>query len=473
MSGMSVGGGQYLGLIDTSGIEMDVRLAEAVARRIAAWMDTAAQAQRNADFYRGLVDECAKHLGPRAFTADDGTVLPDPVLLRVPELVADTLHLMNDSSLLEDCVGRKSGGDRYRDAEALLADRTLPDLVTAGPLADKCASGGQQKGAKLAVEALPHQSAGVDVGGLDMLKAKSQAIYIESRQVFMRKLWGNSPDAIGQLLIAFRFCDQSKLITFRRPESFRVAHMNNQWRIDPVQPILDGVQGVHEGPSEVFVHLQNRVDVPATKRVDAKAGFSQIITLHVGKAAQGIQQVSCRVEVDHRADHASPEQGYFPVFPIPEHGQSRVDEHRRMGAQPFGKTFTDGRKEIVLGDEQIPVLQGKTNTQTAKAGFKEWVHGKSIAAGVETRLTSNSGSKHTHRVAAHQRPGMQARSIWRTAAPQRYFFVRRMASKFWAAVRAAFWPAGSKCPVLQTRTVSLLDWSRGRRFSLTTRLRPA
>lgn len=88
MSGMSVGGGQYLGLIDTSGIEMDVRLAEAVARRIAAWMDTAAQAQRNADFYRGLVDECAKHLGPRAFTADDGTVLPDPVLLRVPELVS-------------------------------------------------------------------------------------------------------------------------------------------------------------------------------------------------------------------------------------------------------------------------------------------------------------------------------------------------------------------------------------------------
>ena len=92
MSGMSVGGGQYLGLIDTSGIEMDVRLAEAVARRIAAWMDTAAQAQRNADFYRGLVDECAKHLGPRAFTADDGTVLPDPVLLRVPELVQKLVH---------------------------------------------------------------------------------------------------------------------------------------------------------------------------------------------------------------------------------------------------------------------------------------------------------------------------------------------------------------------------------------------
>ena len=48
---------------ETSSIEMDVRLVEAVARRIAAWMDIAAQAQRNVDFYRGLVDECAKTSG--------------------------------------------------------------------------------------------------------------------------------------------------------------------------------------------------------------------------------------------------------------------------------------------------------------------------------------------------------------------------------------------------------------------------
>lgn len=77
---------------ETSGIETDVRLAEAVARRIAAWMGYAAQAQRNADFYRGLLDECAKHLGPRAFTADDGTVMEDPIRLRVPELVAEMMQ---------------------------------------------------------------------------------------------------------------------------------------------------------------------------------------------------------------------------------------------------------------------------------------------------------------------------------------------------------------------------------------------
>jgi hypothetical protein len=68
--------------------EMDAALAESFARRIAAWMDTAAMFSRNADFYRGLVDECAKHLGQEAYTADDGTVYDSPVRLKVPELVA-------------------------------------------------------------------------------------------------------------------------------------------------------------------------------------------------------------------------------------------------------------------------------------------------------------------------------------------------------------------------------------------------
>ena len=73
---------------ETSGMEMDSVLAEAVARRIAAWMETAAQMAQNADFYRGLLDECAKHLGEAAYTADDGTVMDEPLLLKVPELVA-------------------------------------------------------------------------------------------------------------------------------------------------------------------------------------------------------------------------------------------------------------------------------------------------------------------------------------------------------------------------------------------------
>lgn len=37
---------------ETSSIEMDVTLAEAVARRIAAWMDTAAFHARNEEYWR-------------------------------------------------------------------------------------------------------------------------------------------------------------------------------------------------------------------------------------------------------------------------------------------------------------------------------------------------------------------------------------------------------------------------------------
>lgn len=55
---------------ETSDIEMDARLAEAFAKRLAYWMDTAAQYARNADFYRDLLDQCAEHLGPEAYDAE-------------------------------------------------------------------------------------------------------------------------------------------------------------------------------------------------------------------------------------------------------------------------------------------------------------------------------------------------------------------------------------------------------------------
>lgn len=74
---------------ETKTITFDPILAEAVARRISAWMDTAAQMARNADFYRGLLDKCAKRLGVASYTADDGTVMDEPVRLKIPELIGD------------------------------------------------------------------------------------------------------------------------------------------------------------------------------------------------------------------------------------------------------------------------------------------------------------------------------------------------------------------------------------------------
>jgi hypothetical protein len=73
---------------ETSDRVMDGALAEAVARRIAAWMDTSAEYARNVDFWRGLVMQCADHLGPDVFVSDDGSVQDEPLALKVPELVA-------------------------------------------------------------------------------------------------------------------------------------------------------------------------------------------------------------------------------------------------------------------------------------------------------------------------------------------------------------------------------------------------
>ena len=80
---------------ETSDRVMDPPLAEAVARRIAAWMDTAMQAERNAAFYRVVLDQCAANLGPlapRAYLADDGSITDAPLRLKIPELVAMLAH---------------------------------------------------------------------------------------------------------------------------------------------------------------------------------------------------------------------------------------------------------------------------------------------------------------------------------------------------------------------------------------------
>lgn len=66
---------------------MDPALAEAVAERIAIWMDTAAQSQRNVDYYRGLVEQCGIFIGESAYLQDDGGRGEDVLCAKVPELV--------------------------------------------------------------------------------------------------------------------------------------------------------------------------------------------------------------------------------------------------------------------------------------------------------------------------------------------------------------------------------------------------
>lgn len=72
---------------ETEKIVMNPTLAEAVAKRIAFWMETAAQNQRNTDYYRGLVVRCGEALGKKAYIQDDGGVVEDVLCAKIPELV--------------------------------------------------------------------------------------------------------------------------------------------------------------------------------------------------------------------------------------------------------------------------------------------------------------------------------------------------------------------------------------------------
>jgi len=72
---------------ETKHVEMNPALAEAVAKRIAVWMDTGAQHCRNECYYRSLVVRCGDALGDAAKTCDDGSKSEDVLCAKVPELV--------------------------------------------------------------------------------------------------------------------------------------------------------------------------------------------------------------------------------------------------------------------------------------------------------------------------------------------------------------------------------------------------
>lgn len=96
---------------ETSSMEMNTVLAEAVAKRIAVWMEEAARSQVNCDYYRGLVIRCGEVLGKAARTCDDGTLVDHVLCAKVPELVE---QLMENSKKRDNVRDSKHKDD---DAE--------------------------------------------------------------------------------------------------------------------------------------------------------------------------------------------------------------------------------------------------------------------------------------------------------------------------------------------------------------------
>jgi len=76
----------------TSHIVMDTDLCKEFARTLDFWIETARQHAKNAEFYRGLIDQCAEYIGEEAYTAAGGRVHDSPIRLKVPELVKQLVY---------------------------------------------------------------------------------------------------------------------------------------------------------------------------------------------------------------------------------------------------------------------------------------------------------------------------------------------------------------------------------------------
>ena len=51
------------------------------------WRETAKQAQRNTEYYRGLLVQIGEFLGPEAYISDDGSVQDDVIVAKLPEMI--------------------------------------------------------------------------------------------------------------------------------------------------------------------------------------------------------------------------------------------------------------------------------------------------------------------------------------------------------------------------------------------------
>jgi hypothetical protein len=67
-----------------------------------AWEEACGQAQKNVDYYRGLLDWCGHVIGRDAFICDDGSVSDDVLRAKIPELVSELQKDASRFRALED-----------------------------------------------------------------------------------------------------------------------------------------------------------------------------------------------------------------------------------------------------------------------------------------------------------------------------------------------------------------------------------
>ncbi len=104
---------------ETRDIVMDDRLARAIAKRIAVWMDTAAGFSNSVTYYQGLLNQCGEAIGDAACTCDDGSKADEVLRAKVPGLVRDLVTRLRDSEANEIRLARVLDQLKTRTAEVL------------------------------------------------------------------------------------------------------------------------------------------------------------------------------------------------------------------------------------------------------------------------------------------------------------------------------------------------------------------
>jgi hypothetical protein len=81
-------------------------LIRQLEEKSARWEETAQQYGRNSDYYFGLLKRIAYPFGDEACTADDGSLMDSPIMLKVPELVN---RMRAENTALYEFINREMG----------------------------------------------------------------------------------------------------------------------------------------------------------------------------------------------------------------------------------------------------------------------------------------------------------------------------------------------------------------------------
>lgn len=78
----------------TKGKVKDYDLVEAIAEKIAIWMNTSVQADKNAEYYKMLLGQVGMAIGEPVYTRDDGTVGNSILYAKLPEAVKKRVEVI-------------------------------------------------------------------------------------------------------------------------------------------------------------------------------------------------------------------------------------------------------------------------------------------------------------------------------------------------------------------------------------------